>query len=97
MEANSEAERTGAIGSTDRVDILVEELCREARATYSVGADESFPIRAEAIYRAMMETVREQEERRLRSWGARLGRFANRLAAPVSAMWNSRTARSLVP
>ena len=97
MEANSEAVRTGGIGSADRVDLLVEELCREARATYSAGADESFPFRADTIYQAVMRDVREREERRQRLWSARLMRFANRLAAPVSALWNSRIARSLVP
>ena len=96
MEPNSEAERTGVTENADRVDLLVEELCSEARAACGGSTDEWSPFRSESIYRAVMEAVREQEERKRRSWVAKLIRFANRLATPVSTLWHPRAARSLV-
>ena len=106
MDLNDKVEKAGVMGGEggvghDRVPPelagIILALREEARIAYLARSEESMKRSADAIYRGVLEKLRQEEERRRRSWSARMIRFLNRVAAPAAALWNSRAMRSLVP
>ena len=106
MDLNDKVEKVGVIGNqggagkagvpTELVDIIAG-LREATRAASMARSEGSMRLRADAIYRGVMEKLQKEEERRRKSWSARMIRFLNRVAASAAGLWNSRAVRSLVP
>ena len=90
------ATRSSGGGFVDPVEVLIEQLRREARAA-DLARAESRQKRMEAMYQAILKSLREDDERRRNSWLAKAMRRFAALGAMASAVWNSRAVRTLVP